>query len=187
MRLTVRTFTEPISVECYIYEKAGNKDGYLHGLRKYCKQEFGNEKHNGLEGWGWFMVHPRRIHGSSNEILRQPDDYMRQIVARYPPDNISTPESRQEGLEVLKDFFGDDRFSNYPATNIECSDQTDPDNLEPLDKYFLDEQIKELLIAEMEEEDLNTDFVTNFPDFAAKCWSTDNVSEWARMVLGYGR
>ena len=186
MKISVHRFKDPISIECYIFQKSGNKDGYLHGLRKYVKNEFGNTKHEALENLGWLNVYLRRVPYSSNEVLRDSDDYMRSVIVRYPPDRISTPQTRKDCMEALKSFFADERFSNYPSHNIETIDETDEDHPEPLDKYFMDEQIKEFLIAEIPPEELNREFASTYNEFAPYCWSSDNVSQWAREILGFG-
>jgi len=185
--LTIRAyvFASPISIEAYVFERNSMKDGYTHGARKYLRGDFGLEKHEGLESLGWIRLFTRREPFSANEPLKDVDGYNRCIFARYPPDQESTQETRQAACNALRDFFMDDRFSDYPAPDVTIENNCKEDEPEPLDKFFKDEQIKEFLIHEVPDDDLNNTFVTQYPDFAVKCWAGPHKSEWARASLGY--
>ena len=186
MRLVVRAFAPPLFAECYIFEKNDRKDGYTYGFRKYTKGEFAPETHAGVDDLGWIHIFPRRIPGSSDEIMKDGDDYMRQVIIRYAPDQESTEESRQQGLAALADFFGDERFSKFPAHNIQKMDVTDEDDYEPLDRFLMDDQIKDVIVTCCDSDDLKSDFASVYEDFANKIYAGQNVGKWARETLGFG-
>ena len=122
----------------------------------------------------------------SDEIMKDGDDYMRQVIIRYAPDQESTEESRQQGLAALADFFGDERFSKFPAHNIQKMDVTDEDDYEPLDRFLMDDQIKDVIVTCCDSDDLKSDFASVYEDFANKIYAGQNVGKWARETLGFG-
>ncbi len=127
----------------------------------------------------------RRIPFSNNQVLKQANtDFNRAIIVRYPKEGESTPQTRETGLNLIGDFLMDRNFSKFPPFSIEKEDITDLDNPPPLDKFFMDDQIKEFLIQAIDAKDLDESFVNTYPEFAKLCWSGKYVSDFAR-TLGF--
>ena len=187
--LTVRTFKPPFTFEAYIFAK-GNQynsdadDGYMKGFIDYVDTNTPNEHVSEQLDQGNFTSFVyRRIPDTPNEhMVGIKNPYWRGIIIRYPPESESTPETREQGLEQLKAFLMDGRFSQYPATNIITRDATDEDNYEPLDNYFMDWDIKSFLEEDVAEEDLNSTFYTTYQDFADKVWAGRFKSEFAYSI-----
>jgi hypothetical protein len=55
------------------------------------------------------------------------DGYSRWWMIRYPKENESTPETRKEGLHVIKIFFMSKKGTNFPPNDIKLVDDTDGD------------------------------------------------------------
>jgi hypothetical protein len=125
---------------------------------------------------------PRRKAFSDNEVLRDSNGYMRFNLILYPPGGESTPETRAAALEALKSFFMDPRMSLYPPTEIETVDITDLEEGNPLDMYLQDEKIKQLILEDIPEEELNNSFKDKYPKFASSLWRGPNVSDWAKTL-----
>jgi hypothetical protein len=45
----------------------------------------------------------------------------------YPPENESTPDTRKEGLRVIKNFFMSKKGTDFPPRDIKLVDDTDGD------------------------------------------------------------
>ena len=109
--------------------------------------------------------------------------YWRQIIIRYVEgDEGTTPETRAEGLRILRDFFLDANNTKFPPSDILTEDVTNVEDPEPLDNYFIDEDIEAFMKEDIAEADLNASFVTRFPDTVRRCWSRGFVSQWARGI-----
>ena len=183
--ITVYSFMEPLTFEAYIFEQSPGNDGYTASFKKVMKGdlECGYLTDKNFTKFVYRRdLHPHR----SNEILCNARDekHWRCLMIRYPGLDGSTEESRQEGLAVAKRFFMDPEYSEYPPKNIETVDamKEDPEKFPALDEFFLDHDINAFLREDVESTELNEDFVENYPDFAAKCWSTMEPSKWARSL-----
>ena len=128
----------------------------------------------------------RRQPNTDNEHLtNDADDFWRRVVIRYPPNQESTPESRQEGLKLLSAFFKDPKHSKFPPKEITLIDATDEDNFPPLDEFLMDEDIRACMEEDMDRKILNGSFYGQYKEFALKCWGHSFVSQWAVNTLGY--
>ena len=112
-------------------------------------------------------------------------DFWKQVIIRYPVDGAntpieSTPETRRQGLEAIKMALMNPEYTRFPPEDIITMDTADPENPPPLDHFFLDNDIRDFMKEDIQETDLTTTFVQDFPDAASKCWSGHNVSAWAR-------
>ena len=182
--ITVRAFHSCFTMEAYFFEKNDGNDAFLHSYKKYTDNEITCSY---LEAAGFTDMVYRRRTGSDNDILVNSDDkrpFWRAIMIRYPPGGESTPETRQEGLTVARQFFLDSTFSDYPPKNIQIVDATSMDNPPPLDDFFLNKDIETFMKEDIEEDLLNGEFYEKYPALARKCWGGNFPSPFARS-LGY--
>lgn len=191
--LTVYAFPSPFAFEAYIYSRGNqfNNDEDDVYLKKFeiCMNPNPDDPNQQpcpyLDEANFVKIVYRRKPNSDNDHLvgvKKP--YWRQIMIRYPKEGDSTPETRQEGLEVLKKFMTDPDHTNYPPNEIVLRDATDEDNYMPLDHFFLDWDIKKFMVEDIPEEDMNNEFYEKFRDFADKCWAGKFKSEFA-YKLGF--
>ena len=176
--LTVYAFHETFALEAYIYDH-NEDDGYTRSYRQMIDgvPEFQCSE---LQEANFNRYYYRRRPGSNNEILVGRKNYWRLIMIRYPPEQESTAETRQQGLEVLSSFLKNPEYTRFPPKTIDTIDATSEDNPLPLDHFFLDRDIQEIMEEDIEEANLNSDFFQKFPDFARLCWSGNHYSNWAR-------
>ena len=172
-------YAKELGCEIYLMTR-GSGDAYYQGVVKYMKGEFPGQSHELFDECDFFKVCTRRMPRSSNETMTN-GGYRRVVLIRFP-EGGSTTETRQQGMEALKSFLMDSRFSQYPPREIETSDQTDESKPPSLDDYFTDEDIKLLMEQLFNEELLTSDFADVFPTFAKHCWAGKNVSDWARSI-----
>lgn len=185
-RLKVLAFSGEFTFEAYFYEKYNGDEGYVYKLKEYYRGNL-EDKSDDIDNLNLVDMVSQRVPDSDN--MRAPqsatESYPRTIFIRYPEGNESTPETRQEGLQALRRFFQDRRFSEYPPNRIDLVDLTDEDNPPALDEYFLDDDIKRFMEEDLPEARLDREFATNYPDFARKCWKYNHISSWGLMCLGY--
>ena len=119
------------------------------------------------------------------------DGFWRNVIIRYPQNEsgITIPtseETRSAGLQVLKRFFCDETYSQYPLQpeQITVVDESDDENPPSLDMYFTDQQIRTFMLNHIEDKDLNNNFVNEYASVARFVWGGQNVSDWAR-TLGF--
>ena len=185
--LRVYSFGPEFSFEMYIIEKDSENDEYLKGISDYIESPPNtNEKHSLVDECNFYKKAYRRIPQSANEHLcGTKKGYWRSVILRYPKENESTPQTRQDGLNALSSFLKDSRFSKYPINNIITVDMTDEDNLPSLDTFLMDDDIKNIMEQDIDEEELNKEFVSKYPEFAKRIYAGNNYSDWAR-TLGFG-
>ena len=178
-------FAGGISIEAYFFEKPNGDESFTYGYKKYFRD--GDESSDDLKDGNFVGYTDRRKANTDNEKMpvSANSEYSRTLMTRYAPSNESTPETRQEGLRFLSNFLKDGRYSDYPPRVIETQDITNVEDFPSLDEYFMDDKIKEILIEDLEEEMVNSQFYEKFKDFALKVWKHDHYSEWAKNVLGY--
>ena len=120
----------------------------------------------------------------NNEPLMDEGGYSRVWLIRYPPGGESTEESRKEGLEVLKTFFMSKIATTYPPKTIKLIDATSGvPNV--LDKFFLDDDIEEILKVSFEMTELEEEFYVNYPVPASMIYSENEPSLYAKEHLGF--
>lgn len=187
---------EPLSFEMYMYEKNPTTDGFTNHIRKYIREasEHRQASHELLDKANFTQAVPRRVPFSENVKMLNASGYFRNIFLRFLGDPAnpgvpvhSTPESRKEGLKAFTSFLADKRFSNYPESeNMPTEDLTNEEEPIPLDKFLMDETIKECLETDIDLDLLGPGFVKMYPDFAPACWKGPNYSEWAKSI-GFGK
>ena len=182
LRLQVRAFPAPLSIEVYTFKKSNGDDAYFNGLMQYVKEGPGTRaKHPGIDSMHFHKHYVVRQPDSADEVAMNTTGYAKRMMVNYA-DDCSTPEGRLVGLNHVKDFLMNPAYSLYPATSIILEDLTDVDNYASLDEHFMDPDIEYLLREAIDEKDLNTDFWGNFPHFAAHCWAGSNRSSFAHSL-----
>jgi hypothetical protein len=184
MKLKCFGLPYPFRCELYTYEKNSNDDGYSYGGVKYIRGEFTDEVHELFDRANFTEVLTRREPHSKNRAMENPAGYRRTVFVRYPRSGESTPETRQEGLEAMKSFLMDSRFSTYPPKDIETVDMTNEDCYTPLDELLMDEDIEKIMKTDIPLDALNEDFYKEYEGFADVCWAGPNYSDWAK-TLGF--
>ena len=125
------------------------------------------------------------LRGVGNTRMNGSDGYPRYNLMRVVPgENITSPETRMEGLSVLSTFFKSITYSKYPPANIRCSDIT-ATAPKSLDKFLLDKDIFSLLENVFEELVLNSGFVSAFPEIAPVIFGGPTYPFEAVDKLGY--
>lgn len=177
--LKICSFHESFTMEMIIYERNDGEDGFLNYIRLFTMDEKENDI---LDELGITRLAPRRVPNSDNQImLGAKKGYWRKVIIRYV-DGPSTSASRQEALNKLKNFFLDPKYSTYPPLNIDTVDITNTEHPESLDNYFTDKDIELIMKEDFVEDDLTSNFVTNFPEVSQVCWKYQHVSNWARSI-----
>jgi hypothetical protein len=183
LTLKIVGFCEPFDMEAIFYERSPDKDGFLHGVTRYMKGDFGLMTNSDFDNANFIEIVDRRMRNSANEKFMD-GQFSRKVAIRIPPNGESTPASRLEGLEAFAKLLHDTRFQTYPPRSLVKLDITDETNYAPLDDFFMDETIKVFLENNVETSDLDVTFVSKFPDFARKCWGGVHFSDFA-ISLGF--
>lgn len=180
--LRVTALHPNFDVEIYWLEKREGNDGYLYGVDQVLN---GSKVCTYLTDKGFYDLVPRRIQRDiKDEILVNTEGKgkgtWRKLILRYCPDNGgTTAESRAEGLQVLKRFFMDENFSDYPPKEIETKDVTPVPPAQPhsMDMFLRDREIKAIMNQDLDAAVLDHTFYEKYSDFALFCWSvaTDNA------------
>ena len=173
----------PMALEAYEYTISSLKNGFLNEFRKYTKGEVQSDELTNANFVGLKIKWSDEI---GNEPMLDPDGFARVWIIRYPLEGESTPETRQEGLRVLRDFFMSKKATNYPPTTITVVDHTigdDDDGV--LENYFMDSDIEEIVKVSCDVDEINDQFYDNFPDFAKKIYSEKEPSAFAKDMLGF--
>ena len=145
-------FEDPIALEVYDYTLSESKAGFIHNYRKWSKGEIQFED---LTEANFTGLKIRR----NNE---------RWWMIRYPKENESTPETRKEGLRVIKNFFMSKKGTDFPPNDIKLVDDTDGDVPAVLENFFMDDDIEEILQTSFEFSEMNDDFYGKYTTFAKK-------------------
>lgn len=105
-------------------------------------------------------------------------------LVRVVPDELpSTEATRRDGMEQLKLFLTNVRYTKYPPAAIQCIDETDLQT--PLDRLLRDNDVVEFVSFIFDEDTLNNEFAINFPDHAALVFGGPSYPEIAITKLGY--
>jgi hypothetical protein len=180
--LTCYSFGDNFSFEAYLFCKDDNNDSFTNGYKRFVD---GVVQCDDLTEANFVAYKHRRKPNTNNDILLDSNNYWRKIFLRYVPGGRSTPGSRSEGLLVLKTFLLDRRYSEYPPSDILTMDCTNEEDPHPLDMFFLDQDIIDMLKVDVDEEDLTSQFYSTYPDFARKIWSGAYYPDYARTQLGF--
>ena len=166
-------------IEIYVFEK-GNEDAYSHPLKRVIDDDLECEE---ITRAGFVSYFHRRQSFLNNTAMRDGKGYARVAFIRYLNgcDEATTEETRQEGLNLIKWFFSNSNFVQYPVTGILTEDKTGL--ITSLDRMFLNEDIHVLMQNWIPEEDLNESFYPENPERANKFYSGN---EWAHRQLSLG-
>lgn len=173
------------NIELYQYTKVNSgqeRENYTYHFRKNFD---GDDKFSvpHLEEAGFIGYYYLR--GTGNIRKNGSDGYPRYNLMRIVPgENTTSAETRMEGLNVLSTFFKSIRYSKYPPSHIQCSDNT-AQGPGSLDKYLLDKDIFSLLANVFEESVLNSEFFSSFPDIAPVIFGGPEYPPEAIEKLGY--
>jgi hypothetical protein len=179
--LSCHAFVSLLPIEAYLYTKDDHNDGFTNGLRKFFN---GVTESPELTEIDLRFMKDRRIPNSDNLTLKDSNNWPRKIIIRIFEDRaqISTPETRQQGLSVIKTFLLSRSNSDFPPTDITTMDLTDEQDPPALDMFLLDQDIETIIKQEFREEDLNEDFYTDYPDLARKLWGGNHYNDFARSL-----
>lgn len=176
-------FEDPIALEVYDYTLSESKAGFIHNYRKWSKGEIQFEDLTEANFTGLKIRRNNEIDG--NETLSGADGYSRWWMIRYPKENESTPETRKEGLRVIKNFFMSKKGTDFPPNDIKLVDDTDGDVPAVLENFFMDDDIEEILQTSFEFSEMNDDFYGKYTTFAKKIYSKQDPSHFAKSILGF--
>jgi hypothetical protein len=169
-----------LGTEIYLFT-VGQNDGFLKIFGDYTK---GTMACSSLEKGNFTSLFNRRVPVSDNTIMLGQKGFWRKVIVRHPVDGISTPETRAEGLAILKKCFLTTDFTKFPPQDIETMDATDVDNPKALDMFLLDNDIVDIIKEQIDMDDLNDDFYTDYYDCAKLIWSGTNYPAFA-LSLGF--
>lgn len=177
--LTCYGFASELPIEGYIYSINDSTDAFANGFKKFVNGELESAE---LTSANFSAFHKRRVPRTENTVMLDGKRFFRYILFRYVPGGVSTPETRFEGLAVLKTFFLSTQNGNFPPTNINVVDGTDVNNPPALDMFFCDKEIRSIMEEEFLPEELNKDFYSRYTAFACKLWSGEPYPDFARML-----
>lgn len=152
-------------------------DGFTHSYKRYWQGEL---EVDALTEANFGPFKFRRRPNSNNEIMLDPKEYWRCVFLRTPLEGVSTPETRAEGLQVLRTFLMSSDYSDYPPKQIDVLDTTDDEFPVALDCFLQDHDIVEIVKDTHEESELNENFYENYQDFARLIWSHRFYPQFAR-------
>jgi hypothetical protein len=180
--ITSYAFHADIQYEAYIYAKDDHNDGYLNSYKTASTTQ---ELPQDLRDAGFAVYQRRRIPGTSNEVMKQKNkpSFDRIIILRTV-ESTSTPATRKEGLNVLKAHLLNPNNSRYPPSSINIVDNVTKNDISALDTFFLDDFIDHVIQEMYDEDDINSDFYSTYPELAKQLWSGSHYSEFAR-ALGF--
>ena len=165
-----------------MYTANGDNDGFTNNFRKYTKGEITCDP---LEIANFTDIKYRRTPLSENVIMTDGKGFWRSVIIRTLTTGTSTEETRKEGLAVLKAFFLDRKFTDYPPAEINCLDGSDPKHPQPLDHFLQDSDIVSIIEEHVDESHLNTEFYENFEACAKNMWAGPNYPSYALLTLGF--
>ena len=175
----------PYCIEAFEYVKDINgesNEAYSLPLRKIIEDEI---EHPMADDVGFFACLYQRESISKNQRKQGHDNWPRYWMLRMVPgDNPSTPESRQEGANVLKRYFMDTNNTKYPPKDIDIIDDTHSDP-NPMQYYLLDDDIMRVLQHAIDDDFFNTDFAKNYPDMALMAFTGPIFPDECVVKLGF--
>ena len=184
MLIASRKLPVKLATEIYtLTNENDSDDGFVGSVAKYLDGENGDVTHVEFDSAGFHHYCQRRVPNSPNEVmLGCTNGFRRVIVVRFLPMGESTPDTRREGLRILRSFLTDPRFHQTIPPMIDTRDLTNESHLPSLDEYFMDDEIWDLLQNDFGREYLNADFYKNFEKLAKKFWQYKYVPEFARSL-----
>ena len=177
-------FGNGMPLELYFYEH-GTKDGYVWPYRQICDTD---EASNAtLEDAGFRAYYYRRVSLELNARMLSPADGFPKIaMVRYVPDMVpSSPESRREGLNLLKAFFMDPDNTNFPPPDIATIDITNEHDLQSVDTFIMADDVLEIMRKMFDDEFLNDGFYEDNLELARTFFASPTPPADAIRYLGY--
>ena len=179
----------PTMIELYSYTKlvsGSAKENFSYPFRMNFDSDDPAYDFPVLESNGFIGYYYMRQSLDSNERKSGVDGFPRYMLVRCVPEgNPSSAQTRKEGLNVLESFFKHKKTSKFPPTQIRTADLT-ADPPKALNEYVLDKDIFILLGNIFEEEVLNRDFVSTFPEISRVIFRGPSYPEEAVSRLGFG-
>jgi hypothetical protein len=174
-----------LNTEIVLFTKGAHEDAFLNDYKKYTEgtkqgEPTGIEQCNLLEKANFTALKPRRDPATKNDVMRGPKNFWRKVIVRHTHGGVSTPETRAEGLAVLKQCFLSGEFTNFPPDTIDTIDATDEHHPQALDMFLLDMDIVQIVREHVDQADLNKNFYEKYTDFAKTMWSGTNYPDFAR-------
>ena len=180
----------PTMLELYSYIKyasGSERENYTYSFRKNFDGDDPNFSFPELEEYGFLGYYYMRDSKESNERKNGSDGYPRYMLVRcVPGGNVTSRETRFEGMNRLSNFFSSKKASKYPPASIRLTDET-ADPPKALDEYLLDKDIFKLLGSIFEEDVLAPTFYSTFPEIAAVLFGGPIYSPEAIAKLGFGQ
>ena len=176
-------FEDPIGLEVYDYTLSENKAGFINNYRKWSKGEIQFEELTEANFIG--LKIQRNNENNGNEPLSGSDGFSRWWMVRYPPENDSTPETRKEGLQIIKKFFMSKKGTDFPPIDIKLVDDTDGVVPAVLENFFMDDDIEDILTTSFEISEMNDTFYGKYTTFAKNIYSDKDPSHFAKTNLGF--
>jgi len=170
-----------INKEFYIYSSDGS-DCFTYAFKQFVQGNITCDRMMEANFTSWKF---RRVAGSDNDHMKDTKvgkEFWRCVMIRDVPSGISTPETRAEGLSVLKWFFMTKPFTEYPPKDIietDCANDKDPF---ALDQFLMDSDIIAIIKEEIDEEELNEEFFGKFTSLAKKLWGGRFYPDYASKL-----
>lgn len=176
------SFGDEFSLEAYLFVKDDYTDAFMNGYLKYANLKLTVDT---LAEAGFINMVDRRVPHSKQDkedpkssTMKSPGSpYPRRVIMRYVPDGTSTPESRTEGLAILKTFLMSPNNTEFPPQDIMTIDCTNEASPESLDTFFLDAEIIAIVKQDVVEAEWSK--IYSYKGFAPRLWSGNNYPEEA--------
>lgn len=181
----------PTGVEAYCYTRVVDGiqqyEGYTYPFRKYVEGTSDSQIVKDILQKGNFMAsYYQRSNKDDNERKVGADNWPRYwMIRNLEGGQASSEASRQEGMDLLKAFFKNHGVTKYPPQDITMRDLTGNPPA-TMDRFFMDGDIIRLLEAIIDEDLLNTNFASEFPDYAAVIFGGPSYPADAVDRLGFG-
>ena len=171
---------DALGTTLYLYTCGPQSDGFL--KKNFSDYTQGLKESKLLDNTYFNSLMNRRVAGSDNTIMVNHKGFWRKVVVRHPKDGLSTPETRAEGLAILKKCFLSKEFTQFPPDDIETIDATDVNNPKAMDMFLQDHDIIDIMKEQICDDDLNEEFYGKYNDCAMKIWSGTNYPAYARSL-----
>jgi hypothetical protein len=180
--ICVHSFRDPFAIEAYEYTLMATKPGFINKYRMWSRGEVEVEE---LTDANFVGIKIQRDNDNpGNEPLLDKDGYSCVWLIRYPKEDESTAETREVGLGVLKAFFMSRKGTDYPPLVIKTVDAT-PEIPKVLEKYFLDNNIEEIIKQTFDITELKEEFYDKFTTVANSIYLEKEPSDYAKEHLGF--
>ena len=189
-RLQVRAIHPEWPVELYWYSvgnpSSGWRDGYTFPIRRHIDSDRIEDQIPTMDTIGIKGYFAHRISYDINEALLGNNGHGLFWLFRIVPGEApSTEVTRREGLNHMRNFFMDSRYSKYPPSSMTTEDITD--YATSLDHLVMDRDVINIINFIFDKDILNENFAKNFPDHACLVFGGPRYTQDAVMQFGYGK